>query len=59
MFEKDWITCSRYDNHFRLNIEHNYEGGGKLYDRLMCTIIFTLTTNEIFHVTSKIMSFAT
>ena len=30
VFKKDWTTCSKYDNHSRLNNQHNWErrGGG-------------------------------
>ena len=34
--------CSNYNNHFKLNSEHNLGGGGggNLYDHLMTTIGF-------------------
>jgi hypothetical protein len=45
VFERDWNTCSKYDNHFQLDSEDNL---GDLYDHLMSTQIFTLIMNKIF-----------
>ena len=45
MFEKDWTACLEYDNHARLNSQHNW---GDLYDHLMSMRIFTLIMNKIF-----------
>jgi hypothetical protein len=36
VFKRDWTTCSKYDNHWRLDNQH--QGiGGNLYDQLMST----------------------
>ena len=48
--KRDNIACSKYDNHFRLNLIVNItlgEGGDDLYDHLMSTPIFTLIMNKI------------
>lgn len=34
VLDRDWTMCSRFINHFRCNIQHNW-GGGLLYDRLI------------------------
>ena len=45
VFERDWTTCSKYDNHSRLNSQCNW---GNLYDHLMGMRIFTFIVNMIF-----------
>ena len=45
VFERDRITCSKYDNHARLNNQHNW---GNLYYHLKNTTILTLIMNKIF-----------
>ena len=47
-FHKDWIVYSKHDNHSKLNIEHNWRGGGVLYDYSMIMSFFTLVLNKIF-----------
>ena len=49
MFERDWTTCSKYDNRFKFSSEHNW-GEGRIYDHLKgCTRrIFTLIMDEMF-----------
>lgn len=32
---RDWITCSEFVSHSRLNSQHNIGGGGGLYDYLI------------------------
>ena len=44
-FDKDWIACSKYDKHSRLNSQLNWED---LYDYLMSTQISTLIMNKVF-----------
>ena len=39
MFERDWITCSKYFDHSRLNNQH---------DHSVNTIVFTLTMKKMF-----------
>ena len=45
MLKNDWIIFSKYDNHVRSDTQHNLGGGGRLYDHLRNTIIFTLVMN--------------
>ena len=45
VFRIDWVVCSKYDNHFSFNSEHNL---GDMFDHLMSTRIFTLIMNKIF-----------
>ena len=49
VFNRDWTTCSKHDNHSRL---HNWVD---LYDHLMSMRIFILILNEIFIRAPKIM----
>ena len=28
LFKRDWIPCSKHDNHSRVNSLHNWRGGG-------------------------------
>lgn len=36
VFERDWISCSKLVDYFKLNVKHNWwmGGGGGLYDYL-------------------------
>ena len=45
VFNGDWTTCSKYDNHSRRNSQHKL---GDLYGKLMRTRIFALIMNKIF-----------
>ena len=40
---KNKVTCSTYDNHFKSNSQHNQDD---LYDHLMSKRIFTLIMNQ-------------
>ena len=42
---RDWTTCSKYDDHFKLNDHHNEED---LYDHLMRTKKFTWIRDKTF-----------
>ena len=41
--ERDWTACSKFDNHSRLNSQHNCRN---LYEDLTSTRIFTLLMNR-------------
>jgi hypothetical protein len=45
VFKNDWIACSKFDDHYELESQHNW---GDLYDHITFTIIFTLTIDKIF-----------
>ena len=51
-FRRDWTPCSKYVDHSRLNIQHNY---GHLHDHLMSMKIFSLILNKMFIWAPKIM----
>ena len=36
MLKIDWTMCSKYDNHSKLNNQHNF-GGEELYNHFMST----------------------
>ena len=44
LFDKDGTACSKYDNHYRCNNQHNQEN---LHDHLISTRISTLITIKI------------
>ena len=51
MLKTKWTTCSKCDDRFRLDTQHNQED---LYDHLMNTSNFTLIVNKIFICALKI-----
>ena len=54
VFIRDTTTFLEYNNHFRLNSQHKWEGGGGVYDHLMSTKIFTLILRKIIIITLKL-----
>ena len=44
--KRDWITCSKYTNYYRLVSWYNW-GGGHPYDQILSTTIFALIMNRI------------
>ena len=46
-FTGNKVACSKYDNYFKFNSQHN-SGKGGLYDHLMSTRIITLIMNKFF-----------
>ena len=59
VLERDWTACLKYDNHSRLDSQHNWgKGGGgeeTVYDHLMSTRIFALIMNKIILSAPKIV----
>ena len=45
--KKNWIVCSKYDNHYRLNNEHTWRWGTYMTN-LITMEIFTLLMNKMF-----------
>ena len=43
--KRDWITCSKYANHSRLNNQQDWEN---VVDHSMCTRIFNLIMDKLF-----------
>ena len=49
MFKKDCFTCSKYDNHYRFNSQHNWIGGrGAIWPFNEHVWLVTLIMNKIF-----------
>ena len=42
VFKRDWVACSKYDNHYECKSQHNWGKGGGLYDHLKGMRVFTL-----------------
>ena len=59
MLKRDWIVCSKYNNHPSQDSQDNFFGGGERgeggleYNHLMRMRVFTLMMNKILRTDSK------